>query len=338
LEETDRQSAIFTVLRSIVGRKFVVHEIYDLMDRVSAIMVTNQSTHVQELCRGVLMAFLLDYPQGAGRLKSQMTFLARNLSYQFESGRVSVMELLSAVLTKFSDDLIHEYADMLFVALVAVLASDDSEKCRSMAGVLIKLLFGRLGDDQKAKTLQILQSWVAMRDEQVQLASASLAVYAIVIDTSPEFISDIVNVIVPVIEESSQALHRAETSEEDIHLDYRLPLNGLKGLVRSLEISTSTAESMPWEAITQHLLFPHVGVRIATARSISILLSSAKDGVDGLAMLGDETMLDVARKSCLLLKGDEGEDGRSDVVDANLADLLVKVLWNISKRWAVSDW
>lgn len=336
LEETDRQSAIFTVLRSIVGRKFVVPEIYDLMDRVSAIMVTNQSTHVQELCRGVLMAFLLDYPQGAGRLKAQMTFLARNLSYQFESGRVSVMELLSAVLVKFSDDLIHEYADMLFVALVAVLAGDDSEKCRTMAGLLIKVLFGRLGEEQQAKTLQVLQSWVEMRDEQVQLASASLAVYAIVIDSSPHLIGDIADVVSPVIEESAQALVRAENSDEDVHLDHRLALNGLKAVVRLLEVSPVTAQTMPWEAIIQHLLFPHVGVRIAAARSVSIMISSAKEGANGVGTLGDETLLDVARKSCLLLKGDDIEGGRTEVVDAKLADLLVKILWNVSKHWAVS--
>ena len=335
IEETDRQSAIFTVLRSIVGRKLVVPEIYDLMDRVSAIMVTNQSTHVQELCRGVLMAFLLDYPQGAGRLKAQMTFLARNLNYQFESGRISVMEVLSAVLTKFSDDLIQEYADMLFVALVAALAGDDSEKCRTMAAVLIKVLLGRLGDQQKEKTLQVLKSWVDMRDEQIQLASASLAVYAIVIETSPELTGDVLDVVLPALEESGQALQRAESSEDDVHLDHRVPLNALKAIVRSLEITPSSAKTLPWESIIQHLLFPHVGVRIASARCISILLAS-NNGIDGVSLFGEETLMDVARKSCLLFRGDETDDGRTTVVDNKLADVLVKILWHISKHWAVS--
>lgn len=333
IEETDRQSAIFTVLRSIVGRKFVVPEIYDIMDRVSTIMVTNQSTHVQELCRGVLMAFLLDYPQGAGRLKTQMTFLARNLNYQFESGRVSVMEVLSAALSKFSDDLVAEYADMLFVALVAVLAGDDSQKCRTMAGVLIKLLFSRLSDQHKSKTLQVLNSWVDMRDEQVQLASASLAVYAIVIESSPDSISDTINVVMPTLEESAEALQRAEVSDEAVELDHRVPLNALNAIVRALELSPSVADNLHWEALVQHLLFPHVGVRIAAARSIAILMTSG----NGVKLLGDESLLDIARKSCLLLKGAETEDRGVEVVDAKLADVLVKILWQVSKHWAVSS-
>ena len=335
IEETGRQSAIFTILRSIVGRKFVVPEIYDLMDRVSAIMVTNQSTHVQELCRGVLMAFLLDYPQGAGRLKAQMTFLARNLTYQFESGRISVLEVLSAVLSKFSDDLVHEYADMLFVSLVAVLANDDSEKCRSMAGVLIKLLFGRLRDQQRAKTLQILKSWVELRDEQAQLAAASLNVYSIIIDAAADDLQSIINVVIPAITESSAALLQAETTEDDIHLDHLVPLNALKALVRTLEVQPVNASLLPWESIIQHLLFPHTGVRLAAARCISILMTSQKDGVDSVEILGEEALLEVARKSCLLMKG-EAPEGRLEVVDPKLADVLVKILWNISKHWAVS--
>jgi U3 small nucleolar RNA-associated protein 20 len=292
------------------------------------------------------MAFLLDYPQGAGRLKAQMTFLARNLSYQFESGRISVLEVLSAVLTKFSDELVQEYADMLFVSLVAVLANDDSEKCRAMAGLLIKALFGRLGDQQKTKTLQVLQSWVETRDEQASLASASLGVYAIIIESAPESIGEIIDVVTPAVNESAQLLQSAETSDDDtIHLEHTVALNALKALVRALEVSPShsTAENLPWESIVQHLLFPHTGVRLAAARCISILLASTPSanekeaqGHTGIQILGEETLLDVARKSCLLMKGDETDEGRSEVVDPKLADVLVKILWQISKHWAVS--
>jgi U3 small nucleolar RNA-associated protein 20 len=128
LEEPERQLSVLTMLRAIVARKFVVPEIYDLMDKVSEIMVTNQSPHVQEHCRLVFLLFLLDYPQGKGRLRNHMTFLAKNLSYVHESGRKSVMELLSAIIQKFEVTLIREYADMLFVALVMVIANDDSAK------------------------------------------------------------------------------------------------------------------------------------------------------------------------------------------------------------------
>ena len=40
------------------------------------------------------------------------------------------MELLSAVILKFEEALIVEYAELLFVALVMVVANDESAKCR----------------------------------------------------------------------------------------------------------------------------------------------------------------------------------------------------------------
>ena len=79
LEKPERPSAAFSILRAIVSRKFVVPEIYDLMHKVSEILITSRSTQVQELSRSVVSQFLLDYPQGQGRLKQHMTFPRKEL-------------------------------------------------------------------------------------------------------------------------------------------------------------------------------------------------------------------------------------------------------------------
>ena len=181
LEEPERQLSVLTMLRAIVARKFVVPEIYDLMDKVSEIMVTNQSPHVQEHCRLVFLLFLLDYPQGKGRLRNHMTFLAKNLSYVHESGRKSVMELLSAIIQKFEVTLIREYADMLFVALVMVIANDDSAKCREMAAELIKSLFPRLEADHRRVVMSYLHSWAAEHSKP-QLVKVSSQIYGLIVD------------------------------------------------------------------------------------------------------------------------------------------------------------
>ncbi|KAG8732650.1 U3 snoRNP protein, partial [Ceratobasidium sp. 414] len=122
IEEPERQAAVFSLLRATIALKFIVPEMYDLMAKVSEMLVTNQSTRVQELSRSMLLQFLLDYPQGKGRLRTQLTNLARNLDYVFDSGRKSVMELLSAVFSKFTDAIVDEYAEMFFVALVLRIA------------------------------------------------------------------------------------------------------------------------------------------------------------------------------------------------------------------------
>jgi len=108
IEEADRQATLFQLLRAIMSRKFVAPEIYDLMDKVAEMLVTNQSTNVRDVCRSIYLQFLLDYPQGRGRLKTSLTFLVKNLSYQYDSGRLSVLELLSAILSKFATQLVQE--------------------------------------------------------------------------------------------------------------------------------------------------------------------------------------------------------------------------------------
>ena len=118
------------------------------MHKVSEILITSQSTQVQELSQSIVLQFLLDYPQGQGCLKQHMAFLAKNLSYEYESGRISVMELLNMIISKFQDNLVQGFSDMLFVALVMVLANVDSAKCREMAAQLLKNLVRRLDETQ----------------------------------------------------------------------------------------------------------------------------------------------------------------------------------------------
>ncbi|KAK4685447.1 U3 small nucleolar RNA-associated protein 20, partial [Tremellales sp. Uapishka_1] len=345
IEEPDRQGAIFTILRGIIMRRFVVPEIYDLMDRVSSIMVTSQSTHVQELCRGALMQFLLDYPQGQGRLKAQMTFLARNLDYIFESGRVSVMEVLSTIFAKFSDELVQEYADLFFVALVVVIANDDSEKCRMMAGALIQQLFSRLEARQQQKMLQVLHAWVGTRDSNAALANSSLAVYGMLVEgtegVTEDSITTILSDVGEILQQSAELLAEAESSTETFPemLDHNLPQRCLSVLSKALQSHSDMAETMPWEAITQHLLFPHDWVRYGAAKALAVLFSTRPPTADhtALAILGDDALLAIAKKSCILLKGSVSVDGENVIVDGKLADQLVKLLWNISKYWASSE-
>ncbi|TXT11027.1 hypothetical protein VHUM_01778 [Vanrija humicola] len=336
LEDHDRQSCIFTVLRAVVSRRFVVPEIYDVMDRVSSIMVTSQSTHVQELCRGLLMQFLLDYPQGQGRLKSQMTFLARNLDYVFESGRVSVMEVLSAVFGKFSGELVVEYADMFFVALVAVLANDDSEKCRNMAGVLLQQLFGSLEEDHQQRLLQVLKAWVDARNDNPELAAASLAVYGLLCESDEveaSVFAELPAAVLPVIRSSARALARAEASDDEVTLEHSLPQQALSVIAKALKANGELAKSIPWADIVAHLLFPHEWVRFGAARALAVLFA----GDDAFTILGADLLLDIARKSCILFGGSKSADGEDVVIDAKLADQLVKLLWNIAKHWATSE-
>ena len=339
LEEPNRQSAVFGLLRAIVSRKFVVTEIYDIMDKVAEIMVTNQSSQVQELCRAVLLQFLLDYPQGKGRLKNQMTFLAQNLSYEFESGRRSVMELLGAIFSKFDTSLLHEYADLFFVALVMVIANDDSSKCRELAAELIKLLFLHLDMERRKIIVAHLHSWSSEKS-QLQLSRVAAQVYGIVVDTLQQEVTPhlpgILEDMNAVIRRSAREIRELQSSSigqssMDVDVEWQLPYHALNVIHKLLRVHpelTDDGGKVDWPVIGSHLLFCHAWVRNAASRLVGQLFNVIPPGLPEPTLPDDSLvslpgLIEVAYNSCLQLK--------SDTLDTALSLQVVKNLFYIGK-------
>nr|ASF90194.1 hypothetical protein SPAR05566 [Bartheletia paradoxa] len=333
LENIDRQATLFALLRAIVSRKFVVPEVYDLMDKVSEIMVTNQSTHVQELCRVVYMQFLLDYPQGRSRLKTQMSFLAKNLEYIHETGRTSVMELLSAIFRKFGVELLREYADLFFVALVMVIGNDDSAKCREMAAELVKSLFTRLAKGQRETTLALLHAWIEQA-AQPQLAAVAAQVYGLIVDALADECLPYVTVMLrnldAVLIRSAAVLEDMETSTDsfmEIDTDWQLPYHSLNAVAKLLrtfpDLLKPESKTLSWTAIRGHFLFPHAWVRTASARLIGTLFAAFPVAQPDATLSIDHplslaAMLDTTRKLSLQLKSDNLDEGLSLQIVKNL--------------------
>ncbi|KAK7030946.1 U3 snoRNP protein [Paramarasmius palmivorus] len=342
LEEPSRQAAVFQMLRAIMSRKFVVPEIYDLMEKVSEVMVTNQSTSVQELCRSVLLQFLLDYPQGKGRLRNQMTFLAKNLSYVHESGRKSVLELLNAVVSKFQENLILEYSDILFLSLVMVVANDDSAKCREMAAQLIKLLIERFDQKRRDVVVSHLHAW-ASQEAQPQLVRVSSQVYGIMVDALDKeilpYVPSIIQDVCVSLERSSEQLASLEAKDDgamDVDLDWQPPYYSLIVLSKLARIFPEVAAPsddsiLNWKIIIDHLLFPHSWVRSASCRLLGTLYSTSTvqrpaSGSEETTPLSLEGMKETAHKLCLQLK--------SEHLDDALGVQIVKNLFFIGKCFA----
>lgn len=337
MEDPTRQSTLFAILRAIISRKFVIADIYDMMDKVAELMVTGSSTQVQELCRVTLLQFLLDYPQGKGRLKKQMQFLAKNLSYTYESGRLSVMELISAILNKFSLELIREYSDLFLVGLVMVIANDDSVKCREFAAQLVKSLFLRMDEDQRSKSISTLHTW-ATTTSQAQLPRLSAQVYGLFVDSLKEEAGPFVSVILldlqAMLSSSAITLEAFETAQDDPspfgmevedELDWQMPYQSLNSVAKILTVLPGRVSSIEWEPIVGHLLFPHAWVRLASSRLLGTLFGTAPPAFDrdhasaaDTAPLQPRGLFDIARKSLLQLKGDSIDEGLAMQIVKNM--------------------
>ncbi|KAL7754393.1 U3 snoRNP protein [Sorochytrium milnesiophthora] len=188
LEEPAIQSTLFALIKVIISRKVMLEEVYEMVDAIAKIMVTNPSISAQQLCRQVYLQFLLDYPQGPKRFENQITFLVKNLTYKHESGRTSVMELLHTVLNKIPSTTMSRFYEMMFVSLVLVLVNDESAHCREMASGLLKRLLTVCGKTNVDRIVALLDRWLA--GDQASLKRAGCQVYGLLVETQADFVRD----------------------------------------------------------------------------------------------------------------------------------------------------
>ncbi|KAI1814376.1 armadillo-type protein [Poronia punctata] len=169
----------FNFLRSVLDRKIETASVYDTLDYVGTVMITNDDKDTRDLARGAFFQFLRDYPQKKNRWAKQLSFIVANLQYEREGGRLSVMEVIHLLLMKSADDFVQEVSANCFIPLILVLANDESEKCRLAAAELIKEIFRRADKERTSKFLTLARNWIEQDDNPsvLQLAIQSFSLY-----------------------------------------------------------------------------------------------------------------------------------------------------------------
>ncbi|KAI1435382.1 armadillo-type protein [Xylaria sp. CBS 124048] len=169
----------FNFLRSVLDRKIATAAVYDILDYVGGVMITNDDKNTRDLARGAFFQFLRDYPQKKNRWAKQLSFIVANLQYEREGGRLSVMEVIHLLLMKSADDFVQEVNANCFIPLILVLANDDSEKCRLAAAELIKEIFRKADKERTSKFLTLARNWLEQdgNPSVLQLAVRSFALY-----------------------------------------------------------------------------------------------------------------------------------------------------------------
>lgn len=344
MEEVERQGTIFALVRAIISRKFMAPEMYELMDSVSGILVTNQSREIREQARSVYFMFLMDYPQGKGRLKTQMSFIVKNLEYIFETGRESIMELLHHIISKFGDEILADYTDAIFFALVMRLINDESSKCREMAAALIKTLLGR-STDRMPTIYKLLNTWLG-ESSKPNLQRAACQVYGLAVDSfgaqlRPQASGLIVRLAAILDTSKAQAEELASQEADkfdedgmDVEIQWEVTyyaINTYAKVTKTFPKLVYDSETEPiWRGMQFMLLYPHSWIRSSSARLYGVYFSgidpetrNIKDTTTKCTYLDKETLR--------VLASDFLEQLKSNHVTHEQADQIVKNLFFIGK-------
>lgn len=282
LEEPDRQGIAFTFIKAILARGVVIPEVYDIMDKISNVMVTSQTKVSREACRGVYYQFLTEYPQGKERLKNQFKFLVGNLQYPTVDGRLSVMELIHQLLIRIDDAHLEDITTSFFVALVLVLISDDSQQCKESASLLIRKLLSRAGETQlefiNSYTLGWLKKSPASPAESQLLrgglqvaglyfAELGTAKNKLLLQLSENCITEIL----------SYALPDSEVEVEWSVVYFAMQLfSKLAEMAPTRVFSAGSGYKERWNLVERNLLYPHAWVRLAASRLMGLLFAHVK--------------------------------------------------------------
>lgn len=347
----------FNFLRAILDRKVETATVYDTLDYVGSIMITNDDKDTRDLARGAFFQFLRDYPQKKNRWAKQLAFVVANLKYDREGGRLSVMEVIHLLLMKSAQDFVQEVATTCFIPLFFVLANDDSEKCRLAAGELLKEIFRKADKDSSAKFLSLLRNWLGQEENQsvLRLAIQTFGFYFEARESSSKDQKDLKLVTVKIV----TILDDYATYADDWEL--------INTIVETVPIlmdkhnAIVLADKELWHAIGKPLASPHPTVKMSSIRLLNKYLNDfyenskasdevqaltgsqglrlEKDAVEALVMLAVNILSPptIVRWRRRLAKQSAGDASEVEVsvetpdVDENLAAEVVQTLARLGK-------
>ncbi|KAM0137315.1 hypothetical protein ACHAP3_004122 [Botrytis cinerea] len=318
ITEPERRHITFKFLRSVLDSKIETAVVYDTLDYVSTVMVTNDDKDTRDLARGAFVQFLREFPQKKSRWNKQLEFIVSNLKYDREGGRMSILEVILLLLSKTSDDIVQEVAASSFVPLISVIANDESEKCRMVAGEVLKESFKRADESRMTDFLTILQSLV--KQNKTSAVRVALQTYALYFESRSDTEESNINFVLSTV---SKILETPDDDEDDY---WQL-------IYTSLELTGTMCQKFPeklfssktaplWSAVRACLSYPHTWVKVGATRLSSIYFAdfartNAETGLEGLPLKGS---------GGLELNGDDISDSIHRIVRMFRGPILTQVL------------
>lgn len=105
----------FGYIKAVVNRHIQLTEIYDLIEKLQNLLLTSPSDQIRTKSGQVLSQFLLVYGKDTKLTKIHLNFLLKNMSFIYESGRLSCYDLIYLVVLKFDPNV------LIYITIIIIL-------------------------------------------------------------------------------------------------------------------------------------------------------------------------------------------------------------------------
>lgn len=271
LNEPNKQGLAFNFLKALVSKHIMLPEIYEVLDSVKEIMVTNHSKEIRDVSRSVFYQFLMEYDQSKGRLEKQFKFMVDNLQYPSPEGRQSVMELINLIVTKANPALLAKLSSSFFVGLSNVAFNDDVVRCREMATILLSNLLRKLDDSNLEVVHKYVLAWLKQEDN-LSFLSLGLRIYKIYLTSVGLGHNTTLDDL--ALSRTKSIISKTDMGSES---QWELVYTALNLFAVYVENSEKVYEKTfkdTWDNVLGSLLYPHLWVRQASARLANDLVNN----------------------------------------------------------------
>uniref|UniRef100_A0A4W4DWA7 UTP20 small subunit processome component n=1 Tax=Electrophorus electricus TaxID=8005 RepID=A0A4W4DWA7_ELEEL len=279
--DDSRQATAFGLLRAILSRKLVVPEMEEVLKKVAKLSINGGNEQVRVRCRQIYLKYLMDYPLGK-KLRSHFDFIVAQLSYEYDTGRQSALEMMAFIFQTFPQPLLLEHCGLFFVPLSLAMVNDDSSRCKKMASLAIKSLLGQLDVKHQNSMFTLVNSWLT--GEKMALRRLGAQVCGLFVEVEGERFNCRMDSLLLIIEKEIHTANFEDIEEEDdekaadklLFCFLTLIIKLIKDCgFLELHKPADTLQSI-WDHIDAHLRYPHSWVWLTASQIFGLLFAEQK--------------------------------------------------------------
>ncbi|XP_059468867.1 small subunit processome component 20 homolog [Neocloeon triangulifer] len=157
--DSSRQATAFTLLKAILRRRLSSPDMQQVMRTVAELSITSPMNHVRQQARQVFLFYMSEYQSGK-HFENQLTFMLSQLNFELQTGRMSALDTLSALINNMPHQRLSSVCSLIFISMSASLINDEDPECRQLAAKILKSMLQRLEPKSRELLFSIVVAWL----------------------------------------------------------------------------------------------------------------------------------------------------------------------------------